>query len=98
MGWTLKADTALAEDPSLGPSIHTGWFTIPSNSSSKGSDASDLSRHLHISAHTYAQTYRRIYRIKNNISPLLKPLRSIYSLYMLIKPTILDLKKKLSSI
>lgn len=38
-------DTTLAEDKSLIPNTHVGWLTTASDSSSRGSKASDLPVH-----------------------------------------------------
>lgn len=91
MGWALKADTALGKTPA--------WFPAPTlgGAQSPVTLAPEVLTPL-ASPGTYTETYRHIHRIKSNVNPFLKPLRSIYSLHMLIKPNILDLKKKLSCI
>jgi hypothetical protein len=62
MGWMLKADTALSEDPSLFPAPTLGGSQSPETLAPE--ELTPLAfPGTCISAHTYAQTFRSIHRI-----------------------------------
>jgi hypothetical protein len=64
MAQRLKGCTALAEDPSLAPSTHTGYLTTSCNSSSRGSDTPNIFTCLCSCMHPWRTEYIKCPEVK----------------------------------
>lgn len=64
MAQQLREHTAPADDLSLIPSTHGGWFATPLTPAPAGNPAPALHRHLHTQAHLQTQIHTCAHIIK----------------------------------